>query len=70
MAGTAYFGEGMTMSSGSKQRQNNKAILAYRLRRDGLTVGETAEKLGISREKVRVFEVLGERLDSVQGYKQ
>lgn len=48
--------------SNSLKRQHQKAIRAYNLRRDGLSVKETAELLGVPREKVRVLEVLGERL--------
>lgn len=44
------------------KRQHAKAIRAYTLRRDGLSVKETAELLGVPREKVRVLEVLAERL--------
>lgn len=48
--------------SNALKRQHAKAIRAYNLRHEGLSVKETAELLGVPREKVRVLEVLGERL--------
>lgn len=48
------------------KRQHQKAIRAHSLRKEGLSVKETAELLGITRDRVRVLEVLGERLLTVE----
>lgn len=48
--------------SGTTKRSHALAIRCYKLRQEGLSLGEIAKLVGIDKEKVRNRIILGERL--------
>lgn len=52
--------------SGAQLRGQSLARRVFQLRRDGVSVKETAELTGVPKERVRTLQLLGERLMQVQ----
>lgn len=52
--------------SGSELRSQALARRVFKLRKDGMSVKQTAELTGVSKERVRTLQLLGERLVQVQ----
>jgi hypothetical protein len=52
--------------SGAELRSQSLARRVYKLRRDGVSVKDTAELTGVPRDRVRTLQLLGERLMQVQ----
>lgn len=56
----------MIKLSNAEKRSQQLAIRCYNLRKQGLTISEIAELVGIDRDKVFTRIILGERLHSLQ----
>jgi hypothetical protein len=52
--------------SGAELRSQALARRVYQLRSEGISVKQTAELVGIQKDRVRTLQLLGERLMQVQ----
>lgn len=55
--------------SGAEKRKHAQAIRIANLRKSGVSVRETAEIVGVHKEKIRNLQLLGERLLSLEAAK-